>query len=307
MAFQMKLNGVLTILVTLIGERRRLVTNSLSPVPMEFNAYGFPELGGCADCRETDCACLACSLRGFLEDSSPYDGQEFCLADDQCGRSADTFMAPADSAGTAEGVLGGSDRYQTAPMAPVDGTNRCELPLDDLVDAFFGDDAAGGLPGARRQAPSPSPEVRKKPLPERITPESNKRSRNRVCLTPVPCNNGESGRRLVELALEAASADNSVAESAYLFRASGQADGANRDGNVYKYARYIGEICTHGISRNCLLSRDVDDKKKVAEVIRIVSASHSSVSSSGSKISYNYNRAVDLYRKLSSSFATDAE
>lgn len=271
-----------------------------------FDASWFPELGGCADCREADCACMACSLRDFLEDSSPYD-QEFCSADDQGGRNAGGFMAPADNAGTAEGVNGGPDRYRTAPMMPVDGTNRCELTLDDLEGAFFGSDAESVLPGARRQAPAPppSPEVRKKPLPENTTPESNKRSRP-VFSTPVPANNGESGRRLVELAMEAASACNTVAEAAYLFRASGQSDGKSKDGNVYKYARYIGEICAHGCSRSCLLSHNVDDKNKVAAVIRNVSTSHASVTSSGTKISYNYNRAVDLYRVLSSSFATDA-
>ena len=262
----------------------------------------------CVDCSEFHSKCLACTLQDYLNDSFQTGSHESLSLDDQSGPQAASSLAPSDSAGTAEAVTDASESSHTAPVAPMAPTNRYEVFLTDLLDAFLGNDEAGGLPGARQQGPpSPSFEQRKRPAPERKTPEIGKRSRSRVCSTPVPCNNGENGRQLVELAMQAARAGNIVAEAAYLFRASGQTDGANKDGNVYKYARYIGEIGESGISRVELLSQETRDKEKVAETVREISASHSSVSMSAAKIYFNYDRAVSLYRTLSSSFATDAE
>ena len=255
----------------------------------------------CVDCRDLNATCLACSLGEFLNDSSPATVAESIGSDDVSGLPMPSFMAPADNVVPAEAAFQRSEQVPITTETPVDATD--EMPLADLVDAFFNNYEDSSLEGARHKGPpSPSTPERKSASPERDTPGSKKRKR--ASSTRVPANNGERGQKLIELALEAAEAGNSIAESAYLFRASGQSDGANRAGNVYKYARYIGEIIDNGTSRDELLSSEAEDVDKIEYIVRKVCKRHASLKVAAKDIYYNYNRAVCLYRTLAVSFST---
>lgn len=121
----------------------------------------------------------------------------------------------------------------------------------------------------------------------------------RLVRHPVP-DPPAAGESLLQLAAEYKEKGDVVGECACLLRAAGHSEGNNKDGNVYKYSRYIAHIMNGSLStREKLIADESYEEVRTACVNAAKAASKNSTPAH--RVYKNYMRAYTLYVHLCSS------